>query len=138
MAFVNEKISDTDVEKYGLIKINKHFLIDDLPAEWTIDRDKKVYLRALGKPLPEQQALCFYWHGHLLHLRLRRTGCGIKGGTIFASFCVMSGKPNKKIWLPHRLEWAKNEIVVDLKKALNVYKSKDVQKDNKHLIQFVF
>jgi hypothetical protein len=138
MAFVNEKISESDVENYGLLKINKQFLVNDLPVEWTIDRDKKVYLRALGKQPQEQQALSFCWRGHMLYLRLTRTGCGIKSGTIFANFCIMSGKTNKKVWLPPRLEWARNEIVVDLKKALNVYKSKDVQKDTKHLIQFVF
>jgi hypothetical protein len=68
MAFVNERISKEDFEKYGLQKINS------AASSWTIDRDNDIWLswiRNSGDPREPGEDRSksywnFYWKGHLI------------------------------------------------------------------------
>lgn len=67
MGFVNERISAEDAEKYGIIQINKGYLCSHL--DWTIDRDRCCYLRAVLYEREERQGYItwnFFWRGDLI------------------------------------------------------------------------
>lgn len=62
MTFINEKVSEQDIEKYGLREINKQFVRGDISYYWTIDQDRNIYLRDMGGNWqePEQQRFSFF------------------------------------------------------------------------------
>ena len=79
MAFVNEYISDEDVEKYGIRQLR-----DELHAnyatrehwEWTIDRERDAYLmrlRNLGRDL-EPEVWLLYEKSRYCAVMLHRGG----------------------------------------------------------------
>ncbi len=125
MTFVNEKVSEQDIEKYGLRSINKTFLKPDIEYDWTIDREREIYLRVMGNNWqePQEQKISFYWKGHLLRMDLKRVGNednvrGGKGG------CTWSLLPigRKHLELPTELQIHRDQITHDLKEALTAYK----------------
>ena len=71
MAFVNERIPEADVEKYGLEKIDNELLSigKTYSRDWTIDRARDIYLRevAMGRDeLSRISTWTFYWKGELI------------------------------------------------------------------------
>ena len=71
MAFVNERIPEADVEKYGLEKIDNELLSigKTYSRDWTIDRARDIYLRevAIGRDeLSRISTWTFYWKGELI------------------------------------------------------------------------
>ena len=71
MAFVNERIPEADVEKYGLEKIDDLFFGAGVTTsrDWTIDRARDIYLRevAIGRDeLSRISTWTFYWKGELI------------------------------------------------------------------------
>ena len=132
MGFVNEFISEEDVEKYRLVEIDKQFVVGGTNSrQWTIDRGRDIYLRRVavgGNADPEirnRTKWTLYWHGTLLTMRLDLMDGG--GG---------AGEPGwshwKLVWmsgssgLPAHLKVHKAEILADLKEALTAYRSAGV------------
>ena len=128
MGFVNEFVSEEDVEKYRLVEIDKQFVVGGTNSrQWTIDRVRDIYLRKVavgGHTDPEirnQTKWTLYWRGTLLALGLDGMGSGGK-----------SGEPGwshwKLVWLcgssglPVHLKTQKAEILETLKEALTTYK----------------
>ena len=71
MAFINERIPEADVEKYGLEKIDNELLSigKTYSRDWTIDRARDIYLRevAIGRDeLSRISTWTFYWKGELI------------------------------------------------------------------------
>lgn len=63
LAFVNERISAEDAEKYGLDAINEHFFMGAGGVRlWTIDREKNVYLRRMksNQEEPTEHEMSFF------------------------------------------------------------------------------
>ena len=62
MPFVNECVPADDIDRYGLRAVNQQFLKGDFSYEWTIDRERNVYLRAMGneREAPEEWRFSFY------------------------------------------------------------------------------
>jgi hypothetical protein len=125
MAFVNEMIPSEDVEKYGLKKINKQYLIADYYS-WTVNREKNVYLRWMRN---ERDALgisqfTFYWKGTLLPLRMKSHGEGKRHGKGWTrwSFCPHGDQIIKKLFLTPDLIPFEDQIMGDIKEAFIVYK----------------
>ncbi len=126
MSFVNEKVSEQDIEKYGLREINKQFLKGDFEYDWTIDRERDVYLRIMGNNWqePQEQKVSFYWKGHLLRfdLRMSTSGKNVRGGKGDCTWSLSSNNTLKTLWLPDDLEVHREEVTGDLKQALSAYK----------------
>lgn len=72
MPFVNELVPPEDQKKYGITEDSSFFLTDR--EHWTVDRERDMFLmrRAGGGPESEPgvTSFAFYWHGHLLDVRL--------------------------------------------------------------------
>ncbi len=127
-AFINEFISDADVDKYGLKAIDEKFIVGGTRSrQLTIDRERDIYLRNVaigGGNEPEirnQTQWSFYWKGYMLYLRLDLMGGG-----------GLPGEPGwsrwRMIWLngshglPETLKPDRQRIIADLQEALLAYK----------------
>ena len=127
MPFVNEYISDTDSERFGIKAINKKFVVDATNArDWTIDRERDIYLRNVVSGREEfrhESTWTFYWHGELLWVRLDVVDAGGKrGGPGWCHWKLRHlGSWDSDVLAPH-LEAKRAEILADLKDALLAYK----------------
>jgi hypothetical protein len=71
MAFVNEYIPETDVKKYDLEEIDKSLFGRGRTSsrDWTIDRDRDIYLRHVASGRDEDSRIStwnFHWKGSLI------------------------------------------------------------------------
>lgn len=129
MVFVNEKISHEDRSKYGLDEIDKKFVVGRTKArDWTIDRDRNIYLRRVANGRDElfyQSTWSFYWKGKLLTVYLDTIdSSGGRGEPGWSHLRV------RKLELPSSLVAKRGEILEDLKEALTVYKDAGVYSAN--------
>ncbi len=119
MAFVNEYVSEEDDKKYGLEEIDKRYRKGHHRPDWTIDRDRNIYLRwmrAGREELWNHEYFTFYWKETLIEVELIQNGENINGGK------------RQTVWtldhmtLPVELKEKKQDIIADLKDALRVFK----------------
>lgn len=93
MPFVNEYISPEDAAKYHLAEIDAKFNGGNISRQWTIDRERDIYLRNLSRGREEEtrheSVWTFYWEGTPLTLRL--------------DLLEVTGKPGGAAWLHWRL-----------------------------------
>lgn len=78
MAFVNEKISDEDMQRIDFSQI-KHPLHADAinPRQWTIDRERDIALMSLGGGVGElPHFFVLYWKSRTINVFLRSTTTG--------------------------------------------------------------
>lgn len=125
MPFVNEYISPEDAEKYCLRDIDAKVIGGNKSRDWTIDRDRNIYLRNVSMGRDEdtkhESLWTFFWKGTPLTLRL-----DLIGG---------SGKPGNPGWshwllvylngtngLPPPLRDFKQDVLEDLRQALTAHK----------------
>ena len=71
MAFINERIPEADVEKYGLEKIDDSLFGAGrtISRAWTVDRARDIYLRCVARGRDELSRIStwtFYWKGALI------------------------------------------------------------------------
>jgi hypothetical protein len=119
MAFIFERVSEEDIEKYNLRERNRswHLATNDL-YKWTIDKERDIYLRHItsgrDSECTDDSFFDFYWRGYLIYVHL-----GFDGGGRW-----IPDAPVKVIWtlrdfqLPSELEEKRIEILEDLKAAL--------------------
>lgn len=136
MSFVNEFVSNADVKKYDLDEVNYKFWKADSRFDWTINRERDIYLRWMKSGRGEsglQQEFSLYWDGTLLAVRM-------------SSSCVLRQDGTKAlIWklhhlvLPGAMKARRDEIIEDLKEALTVYKTDGVRSTHdEHSVIFEF
>lgn len=122
MAFVNEHISDADVEKYGLKDIDANFLVGGSKRrDWTIDRERDIYLRQVAsgrEDQSEKSTWTFYWRGSPLILTRVTLGVGAERG---GDGLRHSSSRIKNFSIPLFLREREQEIKRDLCAAFNAY-----------------
>jgi hypothetical protein len=120
MAFVNEYISEEDWKKYDIDGANKKFPWGVSFRDWTIDRNRDVYLRQVGSGREEfyyQSTWTLYWHGNLLRVELETiSATGSRGGPCSAHERIRS------IHIPLHLQEKRDQIMTDLYDALVAHK----------------
>lgn len=127
MAFVNEYITPEDMEKFGLKEIDKKFFVGATNArDWTIDREREIYLRNVTNGREELRHISgwtFYWHGELLWLEIHTLSAkGERGGPCWARELLHSMQSFNSHELAAHLQPKREEILADLKQALLAYK----------------
>jgi hypothetical protein len=132
MAFVNENpISEADIEKYGLRALIPQHSQHGYELEWTIDRERDIYLRLFwygdGGRDPEFQKaeFSFYWKGRVIPVFLWLDKYEKNRGTESATVVWKMhgvGSDKTKQWLPETHEPFRQEILADLKEALTIRK----------------
>ncbi len=125
MAFVNETVSEADIEKYGLRDINQryHPSLRDMTCQWTIDRERDIYVRKMGTGREETSShttFTFYWKGHLFFWVLDLVIIEDTATTSVTTWGLIDGK---QLHLPVTLESVREEIMIDFKNALSVAKA---------------
>ncbi len=133
MAFINEFTPPEDVEKYGLKQIDKRFefLGTTSTDQWTIDRERDIYLRHVARGVSGEIEVAyrhrwtFYWKGYELTLGLDlMEGGGERNGPGWSRWRLVW--VNGADGLPEPLKPHQREILTDLKQALLTYKDDGV------------
>lgn len=118
MAFVNEYVSEEDIEKYGLEAIDKRYFRAHYQTEWTRDKERDMYLRFMrdgGEEGMWQQVFSFYWKDSLIEVGLKSEGGGARGGKGWKKWSL------RYLSIPEILEASREQILADLKEALSTY-----------------
>jgi hypothetical protein len=65
MSFVNEYISEADIERFDLRKTERKYGLSHLQLHWAVDRAHDVYLRRIGsnKEVPGRELFEFFFDG---------------------------------------------------------------------------
>ena len=120
MAFVNEYISEADVEKYGTKELDEKFRKMERKPHWTVDHERNIYLRYLHNEREEHSnrlTYYFYWKDTLMMVTVDLEDAG---GAEDAEQWV-----SYKMWrmgIPEKLKQYEAEIVADLKEAFTALK----------------
>jgi hypothetical protein len=120
MAFVNEYISPEDVEKYGIEEIDRRFFRVTFRPDWTIDKERDVYLRFVVSGLEEfakKKDCVFYWKGALLMARLSQQIETAPSGERIRRYKLL------QLELPEAVAAERTEIISTLKEGLVAYQS---------------
>jgi hypothetical protein len=120
MAFVNEYISDEDIEKYDIEELNKKFHIANYKSTWTVNHEKDIYLRHVRRGREEhsdEHKYYFYWQGQLIDVVLKQIGGGELNGPQWYEYELLH------ISISKEHEQSKPQIIAALKEALTAYKS---------------
>jgi len=129
MPFVNEYISPEDAEKYALAEIDAQLRAGGISQQWTIDRERDIYLRIVSRGHEEEDRheslWSFYWKGTPLLLRLDLLDAGGKrGGAAWSHWGLIF--INGSRGLPLQLKDSRQTILEDLRQALSAYKDAGV------------
>lgn len=130
MAFVNEYIKKSDIEKYKIKEIDQQVGIHwrTNSDSWTVDPERGIYLRLVQRGREEfsyQSGWTFYWHGNLIWIELEMVeGSSARNAPGWArkrvtKLCLMGEKSNQ---LPPELAEERAQILSDLKEALLAYR----------------
>ncbi len=127
MAFVNEKISDEDFEKYNFEKINNRWNGGGNPAyDWTVDKDNEVWLRHFytrqDHTLPDggfrgEDIWDFYWKGLLMSVDTKKTNVKGAGHNEHFSYTLNIVSIN----IPEEFEHNQTDILKSLYEAFIIY-----------------
>ncbi len=135
MAFINEHISQEDIEKYHINEIDKKFLKGRLNPHWTIDRERKIYLRHMHNEREEKSnrhTYYFYWNGSQIIATIDKDANEIDGEIHWLY----------RLWridIPAEVEDKKTAIIADLKEALRAYKVRGVYSEGANFnVDFAF
>jgi len=141
MAFVNEYIPESDMEKYRIEEIDQHLIGRGVThaRDWTVDRERNMYLRNVFDGTFEdvgQTLWNFFWNGELILFKMIITALSggrnkpVSARKRIVHLCLMeivegryySLSLGSSIILPERLESQKAQIFKDLEEALLAYK----------------
>jgi hypothetical protein len=120
MVFVNDYISEADIEKYKIKKLDERFRKMEHRPHWTVDHERDIYLRYLHNEREEHSnrlTYYFYWKSNLLIVTVDLVDTG---GSEDAEQWV-----DYKMWrveMPEALKSHKAEIIADLKEAFTALK----------------
>jgi hypothetical protein len=121
MAFVNEYISKEDFAKYDLATINlKRGVAADASDDWTIDKQKNIYIRCIqmGHPeTPSESRWTLFYEGKLFDFGLLHISTeGVPGG-------VRKGHDAlRNLSIPTGWESRRKELIVVIHEALTAWK----------------
>lgn len=124
MAFVNEYVPDEDVKEYGLDEINRKYRLPCVQYDWTVDREREIYLRWLksgGTELSDQHDFHLYWEKSLLTVRLKRTVEKDAYGSRTSRWQLMW------IDIPDAFKDKRPEVLEVMKEALKAYKTSGIR-----------
>ena len=122
MAFINERIPEADVEKYGLEKIDDSLFGAGrtISRAWTVDRARDIYLRCVARGRDELSRIStwtFYWKGALIWFKWEVIDFkGARNAPCWLHFKVYDFK------IPEAIQSHREEIFQDLREAFLAYR----------------
>ena len=118
MGFINEFISAEDIIKFDIHAVNFRYLKSNRNPNWTIDRERNIYLRRMTTGREEFAAdseWTLYWKGTLIPVDLTVSGEKLPDDEDLAHYKL------RNIVVPDDLRDKRSEILGDLKDALSVF-----------------
>lgn len=118
MPFVNEYMSEADIERYGILEINRQFIRMDYKPHWTRDSQRDMYLRHVARGREEfagRVDFTFFWQKSLYVLRLQHSAGGVRGGDGWVSYELVTLSPEPADTSD------REQLLIDLKEALIAY-----------------
>lgn len=123
MAFVNEYMAKDDIEKYHIEELDKRFWVGHYKPQWTVDRERDVYLRRLRSGREDaagRTLFYFYWKG-----------CEILADMLVKPHDNRGGEPGSHysihdLKVPNEVSVHREQIISDLKDALVVRKDNGI------------
>lgn len=122
MPFINEYIPEADKKKHNITPGSNFYLTTT--EAWTVDRDRDMFLLPRTGTGPESEPgvrfWAFFWHGHLLDVRLKAidSGCDASGTHGWGHTRLLGIGD-----MSSELQAQRAEIVSDLKDALTAHKA---------------
>ncbi|WP_255754922.1 hypothetical protein [Massilia sp. erpn] len=118
---MNERIQKSDISKYNIEEINKKFVVGGSNSDqWTIDRDRNIYLRCVARGREEfrnQSTWTLHCMGDLISLDLELLAGEGEGGEPGWSHWKL-----RHLSIPSHLNDNRSEILAILRDALTAYK----------------
>lgn len=137
MAFILEKISPADYEKYQLTDINPFTRRKVSWDQWLIDRERNIYLRVLGawsRDDPYNIQFHLFWRGALLAISFESKIENITPRDVKVTWAFGGGDA-----LPVHLRPHLHELYSDLKEALTLFKSSGTSSPfDSYVVEFAF
>lgn len=134
MPFVNEYISDEDIKWYGIEEADRRLFNITFRPEWTINRERDVYLRLVGSGREEfanHKRFALYWEGKLILIRLdQQTGRSSAGCSVHYELLGIE--------LATDLASSRPQVLMDLKEALTTYAGGGVNARSQNATSFGF
>ena len=128
MAFVNEYISQEDFEKHQLKQKDDGYGIGVTQSDnWTIDRERDMFLRCMERCREEQagqQIYAFYWKGNWTSVRISLQGGGPINGPQWCSYKLL------RVHIPDSIEPHRDTYLADLKEAFTAYREFGVRSNS--------
>jgi hypothetical protein len=119
MGFVNEKISEEDVKKYDFEGLSKtfHVSLSNLKYQWTIDRERSIFLVFLIQHREEEYChFLLWWDGQFIPFSISY----LATGNPYGELSITWDKP--LFAFPDDFNASYDEVVRVLKEALIEYK----------------
>ena len=126
MAFVNERISSENIEKYKIKEFDDKNYKGHYKPQWTVDHERDIYLRYLYSDREEycnRDTYVLYWHGEFVFVKVEIDGGGIREKAAWRRYKLL------KLTLPEALKGYETEVLADLKEAFIVYKNLGISSD---------
>lgn len=137
MAFVLEKISPSDYEKYQLKDINPFTHRKVSSDQWLIDRERNIYLRELSgrrRDNPYNIEFHLFWRDALLAISFDCRVENITPRDVKVKWAFGGGDA-----LPVHLRPYLNELYDDLKEALTQFKTSGTSSPfDSYIVEFAF
>lgn len=124
MAFVNEYISEADIENYKIEESNRKYNKHTSKPSWTVDHERRFYLRLLHRGREEygnRLTYIFYWNSSEIIVYLDVDGGGVVNGSQWRHYRLF------EIKIPEIHLLKKTELINDLKEALVAYRGAGVR-----------
>ncbi|NKI93554.1 hypothetical protein [Rhizobacter sp. SG703] len=118
MTFINEYISAQNIKKYDIEEIDRRFLKVTFQPDWTVDKERDIYLRFVGSGREEfatQKECTLYWYGVLLTVRLDQQTGTAPDGSRWRHYKLL------QLDLPESIADQRSKVVSDLKEGLIAY-----------------
>lgn len=138
MSFVNERVSATDADKYGLNEIDRRYVVGGTSSrDWAIDRERGVYLRYVRHPDREGGATRYaiwhlFWKGEIVEAAIESEVTGIGQAHRTAVYRLV------RLALPPLLQAEREGVIALLTEALQAYGSAGVHsKESTFSMSFV-
>ena len=130
MAFVNEWISEEDMEKYHIREIRKKMVASECRPDWVRDRERDMYLmkiRGLGQA-NEFEVWLLYARGKYAAVRIYRMGeKRLEDGTVHKSWRFVRFHKGLFFTFPEPPQEDLPAIFRLLEEALSVYGSRGIR-----------
>ena len=140
MSYINEIVSQQDIDQYGLLEIHRKYNRGDYQYEWTFDRSTGSFLIYLGynHQEPSQERFIFSWHGHNEVLIMQSELLPEENGVKVVEWAPVRLAVDGTFPVPAELAGDSKAFVEALKEAFSAYQVAGLHSSGQDVVAFKF